>query len=629
MVFGLSIPARRGPALAAALALLVGHGPGCKKERQEVGELRSLGKQAVGFFYQHGQRQSVSGKACPAKRRLAGLDGAAIALADVTARLGVRHSYWTRFGDNNRDQTVPTFGGGVGMEDLDGDGLPDLLLTSGPAPDGSPGLRLLRNGGRAGFTDVTARSGIAISAWVMGLAVADVEGDGDRDIYVTTHGRNYLLINRGDGTFTDETDRRGVQDRRWSTAAVFWDYDRDGRLDLFVASYEDVSRVIPRMESMYRLQNRVFRSRNMPMPLFFAGLENRLFRQKSDGTFSDVTRVSGLLKRRRSLGAVALDYDRDGQLDLYVANDLDPNSLYRNNGDGTFSEVGRISNSDLGGDGRLQSSMGLSAADPDGDGDLDLVVTNYALEHNTLYENKGGGAFVDTTRCVGLREPSWSPLGWGVGMYDLDNDGLLDMFVANGQLFPDGQMKRWRAALARRTTLAGRGYAGHMTGHVPFVHGTYAQRNQVFRNLDGARFAEVTASALPGGLAPRVSRGAAFGDLDGDGDVDVVVLNYNAGARVLRNRSRGQGSWLKVRLRGRSGNRDGVGARVTVRGGGRLFVGQVVSGASYLSHDTLELEFGLGRLKVAERVEVAWPGGGVQTLEGVPVNRTLVIGEQG
>jgi len=629
MARGIPLITGPGPALAVSLALLLGPGPGCKQERQEVGELRSLGKQAVGFFYQHGRRQTVSGASCPGKRRLRGSGRSAIALVDVTARLGVRHRYWTRYGDNNRDQTVPTFGGGIGMEDLDGDGLPDLLLTSGPDPRGSPGLRVLLNRGPAGFLDVTRRSGLSISGWIMGLAVADVDGDGDRDVYVTAYGRNYLLINRGDGTFTDETDRRGVQDRRWSTGAVFWDYDQDGRLDLFVANYEDVSRIIPRLEPMYRLQTRVFRSKNMPMPLFFAGQPNSLFRQNPDGTFSDVTRISGLLERRRSLGAISFDYDQDGLVDLYVANDLDPNSLYRNNGDGTFSEVGKISNTDLGGDGRLQSSMGLSVADPDGDGDLDLVVTNYALEHNTLYDNTGRGAFVDATGCFGIREPSWSPLGWGVGLHDFDNDGLLDLFVANGQLFPDWQMRRWRAALTGQSTLVGKGYARQMAGHVSFIHGPYAQRNQVFRNLDGARFAEVTGGALPRGLEPRVSRGAAFGDLDNDGDVDLVVLNYNAGARVLRNVSRGQGSWLKVRLRGRSGNRDGVGARVTVRGGGRVFVGQVLSGSSYLSHDTLELEFGLGRLKVADRIEVTWPGGKVQRLEQVPVNRTLVIGEPG
>ena len=627
MARGIPIITVQGLALVVALALILAGGPGCKKERQEVSEMRTLAKQAMGFFFQHGHRQGVAGASCPRKRRLSGSAGSAIAFTDVSARLGVRHRYWTRFGDNIRDQTVPTFGGGVGMEDLDNDGLPDLLLTSGPDPRGSPGLRILLNRGPAGFRDVTANSGLSISGWIMGLAVADVDGDGDRDVYVTAYGRNYLLMNRGDGTFVDETARRGVQDKRWSTGAVFFDYDGDGRLDLFVANYEDISRVVPQLEQMYRLQNRVFKSRTMPMPLFFAGLPNSLFRQNPDGTFTDVTRVSGLLEGRRSLGAVSFDYDLDGLVDLYVANDLDLNSLYRNNGDGTFAEVGRISNSDLGGDGRLQSSMGLSVADPDGDGDLDLVVTNYALEHNTFYDNTGRGAFVDATRCFGIHELSWGPLGWGVGLQDFDNDGLQDLFVANGQLFPDRQMKRWREALAGQSTLVGKTYAKHIASKVSFIHGAHAQRNQVFRNLNGARFAEVTKSALPGSLAPRISRGVASGDLDGDGDVDLVVLNYNAGARVLRNVSRDQGGWLKVRLRGRPGNRDGVGARVTVRGGGRIFVGQVLSGSSYLSHDTMELEFGLGPLKVAHRIEVTWPGGKVQLLDGVPLNRTIVIKE--
>ena len=456
-------------------------------------------------------------------------------------------------------------------------------------PDGARGLR---------FTDVTAGSGLGVAAYGMGVATGDIDNDGWTDIYRLGLGDNHLFRNNGDGTFADVTARSGTSDPRWTVAATFVDYDRDGWLDLYVGNYVD-----PRLDDEPECFSRTG-EKDYCGPNRYPPAPDRLYRNRGDGTFADVT-LEALRAGEVSptLGVVAVDVDGDGWVDLYVANDGEPNHLWMNRGDGGFEDGAWLAGAAVNRDGRAEGSMGVDAGDFDGDGDDDLFMTHIATETNTLYVNDGLGLFEDRTVRVGLGPPSLPYTGFGTGWFDFDNDGWLDILVANGEV-------RTMEALVRVND--------------PFpLH----QRNQLFRNLGNGRFADVTREAGGVFALSEVSRGAAFGDVDNDGDVDVLLTNNNGPARLLINEAGRGNRWVGLRLVGASG-RDAPGARVGVfRGDGPALWRRVRADGSYASASDPRVHVGLGAAAAVERVRVVWPAGGVEEWDDVALDRWTTLTE--
>jgi hypothetical protein len=528
----------------------------------------------------------------------------AIRLVDVAEQAGL--TLLNIHGGSAKDYIVDVNGNGAALFDYDNDEDLDALIVNGStreafARGGDPMVALFRNDGRGRFEDVTEASGLVARGWGMGACVADVDHDGDRDLYVTALGPNVLYRNNGDGTFTDVTGAAGVGDRRWSMNCAFGDYDRDGDVDLYVANYLTFDeRTIPKRGESSSCR---FMGLDAPCgPRGLTGEPDALYRNDGDGTFTDVTETAGIVDPGYyGFGVLFSDLDADGWPDIYVANDSVPNLLFRNNRDGTFSEEGLVSGVAFSGDGREQAGMGVDAGDYDGDGRLDLVVTNFSDDYNTLYENSAEGFFTDVAHAAGIGLATMRYLGWGVGLVDLDNDGLLDLFVANGHVYPD--------------------IDAHGIGT------TFLQRNQIFRNVGNKRFRDVTAEAGSGLSIERSSRGAAFGDYDNDGDIDVLVINMNDRPTLLRNDTAPDNHWVTFRLVGAGGNRDAIGARVTVTSGGRAQIAEVRGGGSYLSHNDLRAHFGLGDADRVSRLEVRWPGGAVETIDGLDADRFYVVRE--
>ena len=426
-------------------------------------------------------------------------------------------------------------GSGVALLDYDGDGDLDVYLVQG-SPNARTSSRLFRNemmkDRRLRFTDVTETAGVARRGWGMGAAVGDYDNDGDPDLYVTSFGSNTLYRNEGRGRFADVTSEAGVDDPRWSASAAFVDYDADGDLDLFVTAYVDFS------EKGNKPCYDPAGQRDYCLPAEYRPLPARLFRNEGGGRFSDVTDPSGIGSAAGAgLGVVSTDANGDGFLDLYVANDGTKNHLWMNTGNGRFTEDGLMSGTAYDAAGRAEAGMGVAAADFDADGDEDLFVTNLIGETNTLYLNDGKGLFEDATVRLKLAAPSRPFTGFGTDWFDFDNDGWLDLFVANG-------------AVAIVDVLRGRPYP-------------YQQRNLLLRNEGGQGFRDLTGDAGPALALEEVSRGAAFGDIDNDGDVDIVVSNNNGPARLLLNEQRSR-HWLSIRLEGTTAARDGQGALVRV-----------------------------------------------------------------
>jgi len=501
--------------------------------------------------------------------------------------------------------------GGVGFVDYDGDGDLDVYAVNGsftrlqPHPGGpheDPTNRLYRNdGGR--FTDVTQTAGVGNTGAGLGLAVGDYDNDGDPDLYVTNWGPNVMYNNNGDGTFTDVTEAAGVGDTRWGQGTSFGDYDNDGDLDLYVSNYVAFS---PGglLFCTYGPQKVHYGC----SPWNYPPQENVLYRNNGDGTFSDVTRSAGVADPEgRGLGAVFGDVNDDGWVDLYVPNDASGNTLFLNRQDGTFENSTMMSGVGFDETGKVQASMGCAFGDYDNDGFPDIFITNYSDETNTLYRNDGEGFFTVRTAPLGLAAPSLHALGWGTGFYDLDHDGYRDLFVANGHTYDVVEQMH--------------------------PHLTFRQRNQVYRNLEGRTFQDVTEACGPGFDIVDSSRGTAFGDYDNDGDIDILVANSGSGLNLLRNDGGNRGSWLMVRLEGAAGrspggtNRDGVGAKVVVTAGGRPLVETVSRGKSYLSVSDFRLHFGLGRAETVERLEVHWPSGTVDIVEDLPARQEVMIRE--
>ena len=510
---------------------------------------------------------------------------------DATREAGLDHP--TVNGSPDKRFILESTGSGAAFFDYDGDGDLDLYVVNGStyAHYGSgPGNALYRNDGGA-FVTVTA--GVEDRGWGSGVAVGDYDGDGQRDLYVTNYGANALYRNRGDGAFAAGTAQAGVAGDDFSTSAAFFDYDQDGDLDLYVANYVvfDIEPVLqdPELDDpcVYLGGLRVFCG-----PQGMEGGRDRLYRNDG-GAFTDVTAASGVATANfyYGLGVVPADFDLDGDLDLFVANDETPNVLFRNEG-GRLADIGLEAGVAYNGDGELEASMGVDAGDCDGDGDLDLYVTNFYGETNTLYLNSGGGTFIDATSEHGLAAPTVSYLGWGTRFFDFDFDGDLDLFVANGHVYPQVD-----------STSAG---------------GRYAQRNQLFAN-EGSGVFSVVEEAGPGLLVQKSSRAAISGDYDQDGDVDLFTTNIDDSPTLLRNETRA-GRYLVVRIEPET-----VGTWVRLVAGGRTQVRSVGGAASYLGHSDARLHFGLGRAERVERVEVRWPDGAVTRLEDLPVDEVVVV----
>ena len=504
---------------------------------------------------------------------------------------------------------IETNGCGVAFYDYDRDGWMDLLVLSGrrlePAPAGAPAPsnRLYRNNRNGTFTDVTARAGLTRSGWALGLCIGDFDNDGNDDLFLTYWGANVLYRNNGDGTFADVTRKAGLDfdETRWGSGASFIDYDRDGRLDLFVANYlrfDLKTAPIPGVTA-----NCMWKGLPVncgPKGLPFA--RNWLYRNNGDGTFADVSEKSGIARvsERYPMSVAAADFTEDGWPDLYVASDSTASILYRNNQDGTFTDIALESGAAYNEDGQPQAGMGLGIGDYNNDGRLDIFKTHFADDTPILYRGAGKGMFEDVTLAAGFGAAT-KYVCWGAGMPDLDNDGWADVFYVTGNVYPEVE-KHFRQYPHRSPRI-------------------------VFRNLGNGRFADVSAQSGPGATTPHSSRGAAFGDFDNDGDLDVLVMNMNEPPSLLRNEGAPANNWLKVKVAGVQANRTGLGARVTVTAGGRTQTQPVLSQTSYYSHDDLRLHFGLGAAARADRVVVVWPGGRTETFRDVPANQVFLARE--
>ncbi len=516
--------------------------------------------------------------------------------------------YQNLFGGPEKLYLVESTGNGAAWLDYDNDGWLDLFVVNGSTfelqekGEGGPGNRLYHNRKNGTFEDVTSGSGLEGGYWGSGVAVGDYDNDGFVDLYVTTvlEG-NHLYHNDGDGSFTDVTAEAGVEGGlRDSASAAFFDYDRDGHLDLFVTNYTRFDRAYIDRFSPYCLWKdlRVFCG-----PIGVPGDSNVLYHNNGDGSFSDVTRDAGVFNPKlRSLGVVTADLDDDGWPDIYVASDATINALYRNRGNGTFEDVSLVSGTGYSHDGRSQSGMGVDAGDYNGDGRLDLFVLNFQEDYNTLYRNEGDLSFADVTLSAKLGRVSFRQLGWGTGFRDFDNDGRLDLFVANGHVYPQVD-----------------------SSHLP---DTYAQQNQLFRNIGSGQFSEVTDRAGESLEMVQASRGVAFGDFDNDGRMDVLVVNMDDTLTLLHNTTRNDNHWLMIKVIGSKSNRDGIGARLRLTAGGQTQVREVKTAGSFVSSNDPRVHFGLGPADNIERLEILWPSGETQSFQGVPVDRFLVIHEK-
>jgi hypothetical protein len=486
-------------------------------------------------------------------------------------------------------------GAGVALFDYDNDGDLDVFVVQGGPLDSSapastpnyPISRLFRNDLTRGpdgkprlhFTDVTAHAGVGLRAYGMGVAVGDYDNDGDLDLFITSFGPDYLLRNNGNGTFTDVTSDAGVSDPLWSTSATFLDYDRDGDLDLFVANYLDFTL------AGNKICTDASGARDYCGPRTYRPAPDRLYRNDGNGHFTDVTEAAGIARADGAgLGVVADDYNGDGWLDLYIANDATPNQLWINHRDGTFVDEGPLSGAALNAAGNPEGSMGIASGDFDGDGDEDLFVTNIIGETFALYRNDGSGNFEDARVATGIAALTSSVTGFGADWFDYDNDGWLDLFVANG---------------AVNVIESQRGQPN------PF-----RMKNQLFHNSGDGRFTD--ASALGGAAFARaeISRGAAFGDIDNDGDTDIVVTTSGGPVRLLLNRGTAGSHWIDISLRDSPGNRFGVGARVGVeRAGKPTLWRRVHTDGSYLSASDIRTHVGLGPSSSVDSVLVQWLDG--------------------
>ncbi|MCA1563130.1 MAG: CRTAC1 family protein [Acidobacteria bacterium] len=510
-------------------------------------------------------------------------------------------------GKETNKYLLETTGCGVAVFDFDADGWLDIFLVNGSVLEGfprggAPTNHLYRNKRDGTFEDVTVKAGLAQSGWGQGACAGDYDNDGYDDLFVTYWGQNRLYRNRGDGSFEDVTTSAGLQTKktRWGAGCAFLDYDRDGRLDLFAANYIDfdlVSAPVP--------ESGLCRYKGIPVacgPPGLPGGKNVLYRNTGKGTFEDVSERAGITRASGTygLGVSTLDFNDDGWVDVYVANDSNPSALYLNKTDGTFTDVAVEAGCAYSQDGKPQAGMGVAVGDYDRNGTTDLFKTNFAGDTSTLYANDGKGFCEDRTFAGGIGlNTRW--LGWGVGFLDLDNDGWLDLFLVNGHVYPE---------VARLKTEA-----------------PYKQRKVVYRNLGTGRFEDISEQLGPPVTTPAAGRGAAFADLDNDGDTDVVVNNVHAEPDLFRLDSPRDAHWLTLKLLGTRSNRSAIGARVRLVSTAGVQVEEVRGGGSYYSQNDLRVHFGLGRSPGIERLEIRWPSGLHERWTDVGIDRIVIVKE--
>lgn len=508
---------------------------------------------------------------------------------DVSVDLGITRP--NRFGSEAKKLITETTGSGAAFFDYDGDGAIDLYVVNGQTLEeaasgrGGEPNQLFRNLGDGRFVEVTDEAGVGDRGWGGGAAAADYDDDGDIDLMVTNFGKNVLYRNNGDGTFSDVTDEAGVGDPRWSTSAAFGDIDGDGLLDLYVCNYIAFDKVaLDKLDSKFCLWRGIS---VMCGPNGLPGEVDALYRNRGDGTFEDVTRESGVYDPDgKGLGVTFLDFDGDGDRDIYVANDSTPDYLFQNDGTGKFQDVALLAGVAVSMYGKPQAGMGADAGDYDDDGRPDLVVANFQGDYNALRRNEGSGIFTDVSDAVGLTAPSFQKLGWGAQFTDVDLDGFLDLFVSNGHVYPEVDS----AGIAE----------------------SYRQTNQVFLNVpdaSGRRLQEVSSEVGPGLEVVESSRGLAFADVDGDQDLDIFINNMSAPPTFLADEAKHRNHRVRFSLVGTTSNRDALGVNVTLEAGGRTLHRDSGKIWSYLSTNDRRLLVGIGTAEEAMNVKLVWPSG--------------------
>ncbi len=517
---------------------------------------------------------------------------------DVTDASGVRFVHEN--GAFGKKYLPETMGSGAAFFDYDSDGWLDIFLVNsrtwpGQGKTSSPPA-LYRNNRDGTFSDVTRKAGLAVSFYGMGVAAADYDNDGDADLFLSGLGTDRLFRNEGNGTFRDVTASSGVNNDGFGTSAAWLDYDRDGHLDLFVANYVE-----------WTIETDIFctldgSSKSYCTPESYPGAAPRLFRNLGTGKFQDMTEAAGLqAATNKGLGVLVFDYNMDGWQDIMLANDTVPNKLWENNGNGSFGEVGILAGVALSEDGVARGAMGIDAGDYDRSGHPSIVIGNFSNEMIALYHNEGTGFFIDEAPVAAVGPASLLTLAFGCFFFDFDLDGLLDIYSANGHVENDINAVQQQV--------------------------TYRQPPHLFRNLDGKRFQEVTARMGESFAAPRVARGAAYGDYDNDGDLDLLVTTCGGAARLFRNDGGNRNHWISLKLVGTGSNRDGIGAQVRLRTEGVTQTAMHRTGGSYCSQSQLRLTFGLGASTRVDLIEIDWPSGRKQTLRDTPADRLVEIRE--
>ncbi len=528
--------------------------------------------------------------------------------SDIAEKAGL--TFTNVFGGlQSKKYIVETTGTGVAIFDYDNDGWPDIFFVNGTTLEGFPNGKgptnhLYRNNHDGTFTDVTAQAGLTATGWGQGVCVGDYDNDGWEDLYVTAYGKNRLYHNQH-GVFTEVAEKAGVagSGKAWGSGCAFVDYDRDGLLDLIVANYVDFDLATApapgeRASCIWKGTPVMCGPRGLP------GAKNILYHNRGNGVFEDVTSKAHIdqTNGHYALGVSTLDYDDDGWPDIYVACDSTPSILYHNNRDGTFTDVAVTAGAAYNEDGREQAGMGTTIADYDGDGRLDIFKTNFSDDTSTLYRNNGDGTFTDATFTAGLGLHT-KYLGWGTMFFDFDNDGWPDLILANGHVYPEVDKYH--------------------------LGSSYEEPRILYHNNGNGTFTDISESAGAGITAASSSRGLAVGDLWNDGRISVVVSNMNAQPSLLVNQVRYPNHWIAFKTVGTASNRDGIGARITVRAGKRILVDEVRSGSSYISNNDMRVHFGLGAATKVDLVTVRWPSGRVENFEGLSVDEIHTLKEGG
>jgi enediyne biosynthesis protein E4 len=527
---------------------------------------------------------------------------------DVTAESGIRFQHVN--GDpDTKDYIFEAKGGGIGAFDYDNDGWIDILVVQGSTLEmikngTSPSMALYRNKGDGTFEDVTQKAGLTHRGWGMGVAFADVDNDGWTDIFLTYLGPDVLYRNNGDGTFTDVTAESGIVAPGWSTSAAFGDYNSDGFLDLYIAGYLDVGPdKLPK-----RLSSGVCEYLGQPVmcgPRGLPGARNYLYRNNGDGTFTDVTEQSGAADREHyfGLGVVWADINNSGLPDIIVANDATPNLVFVNNGDGTFDEKGFISGLAVSGDGNEQASMGVDLADYDNDGLLDAYFTHFASDYSTLYRNEGDLLFQDVTGPAEVQKPEWPLVSWGTRFVDFNHDGWKDLFHTNGHVYPFLKTSQSKE--------------------------TYSQQAGIlYINRKNGTFREASEETGPDLHKQIVGRGVAFADFDNDGDIDFIIATMNGTPLLFRNDRRDRNNWVMFKTVGKTSNRDGIGSRIKIKTGQLEQLWEIKRTVGIYSASDPRAHFGLGKADRIELVTVRWPSGKTQEFRDVPANSHYTLDEE-